>query len=311
MPSKLKYLTIFVKVSLAVVFGGLIYDKVMEWNDERVGISISIDDQIENAPIPEINVCIPLYDLRTNLTNLTFEDILPKDFGIINATLTSFDDEIVTDLKVNFSFYLDPHFENQFGWCYNFYAKENFFPSHDAMTIIINLDLSKTGLNITGYIGFEIQEKGQSLMNSIQRYENIKWMRKEKKSKYAGVKLEISKQLSTKKNKCNLNGDTKLHQCAEKFYMQKMNCSFPWTSDQSLPMCKSITDVKKLYEHHRQVIVKSGVYRKELKSMDCWVPNCEQKSWKFYQFTDLGPEYVSDNQIVLVVDIISDIVSLL
>ena len=307
MAGKAECSTLVVKILLTALFVGLIVTKIMEWNQEQTGISIHVLEDMKSAPLPEISVCIPF---GKNMTNLSLEDAFPKDFGIKKAGFYDVQNDHIEDFKVKLSFYSDVGFDDHyFGWCFTFYSDLDEKMSPSPFSAVIKMDMAKIGIEKFHYLAFEIQEKGQSLMNSMRRFENVRYIDNGTNFVYAGVKLEMVKKLSTHNHKCNEDRNAKLHQCAEKYYMKKMNCSFPWVLNSSLPVCKSIDDVKKLHGHQTKMITQSAESWKELKSMDCWLPNCVQNYWNFFAMKNIVFDEEPKNEISFDIEIITNNVS--
>ena len=73
----------------------------------------------------------------------------------------------------------------------------------------------------------EIHSKDQSLMNQRYSWENVIYLRKEKFTSIT-FKAEVFQSVKTKDNYCNEENSLKITNCYDKFYMLKLNCSFPW-----------------------------------------------------------------------------------
>ena len=79
----------------------------------------------------------------------------------------------------------------------------------------------------------EVHAKDQSLMNQDYSWENLYYIKNGKRV-WRTFKPTIRKSVSTKKRHCDGKNTLKVTSCFDSFYMTKLNCSFPWISNDGL-----------------------------------------------------------------------------
>ena len=110
-------------------------------------------------------------------------------------------------------------------------------------------------------------EKGQSTLNYKVEQEQA-W----KLVPGYGVrnlKSMLQTRITSKSYKCNDKGTSSLFQCANEFYMKKLNCSFPWIENHTLTQCNSngTHDIDTLLDLFQELQLENKTLKGELESM--------------------------------------------
>ena len=107
----------------------------------------------------------------------------------------------------------------------------------------------------------------------------------------------IEKKINTKKYPCDQDNSVKLTKCFNEFYMKKLNCSFPWSTNDhpNLTTC-SEERIKNLVNLANNANIQEEQLMKEIEEFGCTIPNCETTNWKVsstnsVEFSDLN-DYV-------------------
>ena len=90
------------------------------------------------------------------------------------------------------------------------------------------------------------------------------------------LKMSQRKKVKTKHYKCNEADSSQREKCLETFYMAKLGCQFPWIQNGS-NICKNLSEMKNILA---EIADLNGKTRMELENSDCFVPNCDQKTWE-------------------------------
>ena len=126
----------------------------------------------------------------------------------------------------------------------------------------------------------EVHPKHQSRMNQRYTWETLNYLRKDK---FASItyKASIQKSLKTKNYNCHINKLVKTTSCYDKFYMLKLNCSFPWIQNYAgnLDKCGPKEYIKDLINIIKGVITPNTELFKEIQKFGCSIPKCMNTKW--------------------------------
>ena len=125
------------------------------------------------------------------------------------------------------------------------------------------------------------------------------------------IQAILSKNVHTKKYNCRPDSSFKITNCFDEFYMNKLNCSFPWLKSYNGPLqkCGSDNYVKDLVKHFGRVYNSDDEITKQLNEFGCTVPNCESITWletnkiaeQLYEdksYTKINLNFPSDSKVI-------------
>ena len=116
---------------------------------------------------------------------------------------------------------------------------------------------------------FEVHEAGHSSLNhDLIEKGSTHWI-------YQGnfnydLRMQLHIRVPTKNYQCDPQGSTQPHNCVNEFYMEKLNCSFPWMMSPKFEKCNSNKDLDRLIDINVALHNLSGTMIKELRSKKCW-----------------------------------------
>ena len=101
--------------------------------------------------------------------------------------------------------------------------------------------MSDIGKNLNGdkiSIHAELHTKDQSKMNQVWSVHDLYWFKEGIAVEYF-VKHSLITKIKTKEFNCYESIDMKQTKCLDEFYMNKLNCTFPWikSTDMSRTKC--------------------------------------------------------------------------
>ena len=136
----------------------------------------------------------------------------------------------------------------------------------------MNTDIAKKLYGDKIIINAELHTKDHSKMNQVWSLHDLYWFKEGLSVDYF-VKQSIRIKIKTKKFNCHESNDMKQTKCLDDFYMNKLNCTFPWikSTDMTRTQCGSDHYIQNLVDlvddvvKGKQLIIdNSQIYLKDL-----------------------------------------------
>lgn len=268
---------ILVQLLLIATFLVLISIKVVDWNNEAVGISLKEkDDGI--MYLPSVTFCIDFHQQKEG--NKTLNELVKIHPNQVfhNATYSVFQQHLKSAIKQEnikdwrHSFYLSTSYKSIWP-CWTWNPKNDFIKAPQKAKYSFHVKAEKE-------VAMELHEKQHSKINYWWNPENIYLFRE---SAQYEIELKYAEhfRLKTKHYNCNDKGKARPFDCLQQFYNEKLKCNLPWTGNQT-SICQSMEDKENLIELITNLA--NGTLMTDLKSRNCWIPNCQKKEWTRLSF---------------------------
>ena len=113
----------------------------------------------------------------------------------------------------------------------------------------MNTDIAKKLYGDKIIINAELHTKDHSKMNQVWSLHDLYWFKEGIPIGYF-MELSLKTKIKTKNYNCYENNDMKQTKCLDDFYMNKLNCTFPWikSKDESRQKCGSQHYIKDLVD---------------------------------------------------------------
>ena len=79
---------------------------------------------------------------------------------------------------------------------------------------------------------------------------------------------------------CDKTNQQKQFYCLHQFMSDQMNCSFPWSSENSVKttkICSSVEDLNRYYQLYTDILLQN--MNDKLEEFGCFLENCNQNTW--------------------------------
>ena len=155
-------------------------------------------------------------------------------------------------------------------------------------------------MSLVDYYLIDVHELFQTMMNQEYSYGMLRELQPRKFIQYH-YKPVINAKVKTKNHQCNEKNSNKLNLCFDKFYMAKLNCSFPWLMhyNGTLEKCGSKQYIKDFIKLITSVAHSTDTdIINDLRHHGCDVPNCKTTEWKMTSSESYDYDRGSNDSIV-------------